>query len=89
MTYEVRDGQFACFQKTSQAGKIYYNGNVRIDGKNYNVSIFEKVSVKGDKFLSGVIDEWKTQPKFNQEVKQEEVKQDDFSSDFLDDDIPF
>lgn len=89
MTYQAKDGQFACFQKTSQAGKTYYAGSVRINDKNYNVSIFEKVSVKGDKFLSGIIDEWKTQPKFKQEVKQEEVKQGDFETDFLDDDIPF
>jgi hypothetical protein len=86
MVYEAKDGQFACFQKKSKAGKIYYSGAVRINDKNFNISIFEKVTVKGDKFLSGIIDECKTQSR--QEVK--EVKQeDDFTSDFLDDDISF
>lgn len=84
MAFEQKEGNFACFQKTSKAGSLYYNGKVVLQGKEYSVSIFEKVSKKGDKYLSGIIEEPK-QPQTQKEVKKIYA----FKEDFLDDDIPF
>ena len=80
--YEKKDGQFACFMKKSKAGKIYFNGDVKLYGKDYWVSVFEKVTVKGDRYLSGVIEEKKGQQK---PVEQDEKENDEW----IEDPIPF
>lgn len=84
-TYEQKYGKVTCFQKTSKNGKIYYSGSLKLNEKNFNVAIFEKVTVKGDKFLSVIVDEWKKKEE-NKEQKPVEEKN---SFDFFDDDIPF
>lgn len=88
MAFEQKEGNFACFQKTSKAGGQYYNGNVTLNGKTFNVSIFEKVSKRGDKYLSGIIDERTQQPTIEQ-APATAKKVDSFEDDFLNDDIPF
>jgi hypothetical protein len=86
MAFEQKEGNFACFQKTSKAGGQYFNGKVVLQGKEYSVSIFEKVSKRGDKYLSGIIDE----PRGQQETQSPTVKKvDSFNEDFLNDEIPF
>ena len=96
MAYEQREGNFTCFQKTSKAGGLYYNGKVVLQGKEYNISIFEKTTVRGDKYLSGIIDEQKSfsatqtvSREVNKAEPNESKKEDSFSSDFLDNEIPF
>lgn len=92
MAFEQKEGCFACFSKKSKAGAEYFNGTVTLKGKSYNVALFEKITKNGDKYFSGIIDEQKsfsaTQPE-PQPKKEEPKKQDAFSTDFLDDDIPF
>ena len=91
MAFEQKEGCFACFSKKSKAGAEYFNGTVTLNGKSYNVALFEKTTKNGDKYFSGIIDEQKsfsvTQPETPK--KEEPKKQDAFSADFLDDDIPF
>ena len=96
MAYEQKEGNFACFSKTSKAGGQYFRGEVTIEGKQYNISIFEKTTSRGDKYLSGIIDEQKpfsaTQTVMQAVTKTESnepKKEDSFNSDFLDDEIPF
>lgn len=87
MAFEQKDGNFACFLKTSKAGGQYFNGKVVLQGKEYSISIFEKVSRKGDKYLSGIIDE---QTRGQQETPAPAIKKvDSFNEDFLNDEIPF
>lgn len=83
MSYEQKNGQFVCFQKESKkTGRKYFNGETMLDGKAYWVSIFEKVSVKGDRYLSGVLEEKKTEPK---PIEQKEKENDDW----LNNEVPF
>lgn len=82
MNMENKDNNFVAFEKRSKANKKYFNGEVRIDGKLYWVSIFEKVSVKGDKYLSGVLNEKGV-------VEKPVEKQEQQNDEWINDDIPF
>lgn len=53
---EKKNGEFACFKKTSQKGTTYFNGTLTLDGKEYWISIFNKHSQKGEQFLSGMVE---------------------------------
>ena len=56
MTYEKKNGEFACFKKQSKKGTNYFNGTLTLDGKEYWISIFNKHSQKGEQYLSGMVE---------------------------------
>lgn len=41
-TYEQKDGQVTCFQKTSKNGKIYYSGSLKLDEKTLMLLFLKK-----------------------------------------------
>jgi hypothetical protein len=67
---EKKNGEFACFKKTSKKGTTYFNGTLTLDGKEYWISVFNKHSQKGEQYLSGMVEP--KQPK-----KEEETPFDD------------
>lgn len=69
MTYEKKNGEFACFKKVGKKGTPYYNGTLTLDGKEYWVSIFSKKSQKGENYVSGIVEP--KQPKPEEPVEQE------------------
>lgn len=78
---EKEELNFACFERTSQGGKRYFNGEVKIGERGYWISIFENVSKKGDKYLSGILREKAVQKEM---PKQTTVQSND---DWIDDEI--
>ena len=65
---EKKDGEFAVFKKQGKSGKFYYNGSVKLGGKEYWVSVFENTDRNGSQYLSGNLKE--------KQPKQEEPKDD-------------
>jgi hypothetical protein len=68
MTYEKKNGEFACFKKQSKKGTPYFNGTLLLDGKEYWISIFNSHSQKGEQYLSGRVEPKQTKPEEPQEV---------------------
>ena len=62
---EKKNGEFACFKKTSKKGTTYFNGTLTLDGKEYWISVFNKHSQKGEQCLSGMVEP--KQPKKEEE----------------------
>lgn len=78
----LKENNFCAFERFSKDNKRYFSGEVRIDGKLYWISLFEKVTVKGDKFLSGVLNE--------KGVKEKPVeKQEQQVDEWVNDEVPF
>ena len=76
MTYEKKNGEFACFKKQSKKGTPYFNGTLTLDGKEYWVSIFNKHSQKGEQYLSGVVEPKKQKEElgtWEEETKEEPI----------------
>jgi len=69
---EKKNGEFACFKKTSKKGTNYFNGTLTLDGKEYWISIFNKHSQKGEQYLSGMVEPKK--PMNKEEITADQYK---------------
>jgi len=53
---EYKGGTFSCFKKQSKKGNIYFNGSLKLEGKEYWVSIFNSHTQDGKQYLSGIVE---------------------------------
>lgn len=88
---EKKNGEFACFKKTSQKGTVYFNGTLLLDGKEYWISIFNNKSQKGEQYLSGSVQPKQPKPEAEQPKEEETSGWDEPKEEKneFDDEIPF
>ena len=87
---EKKNGEFACFKKTSKKGTNYFNGTLTLDGKEYWISIFNKHSQKGEQYLSGIVEPKKPVSEEKTDITADQYKNaKDGSVSSFDDEIPW
>lgn len=88
MAFEQKDGQGSLFrnQKKEQDNHPDYTGSITINGQEYWLSSWLKVSAKGDKYMSLSAKPKDAQPQRLQSAPKQQVRG---TSADLDNDIPF
>lgn len=89
MAYEKKDGDVSLFanDKGGNDKRPDYKGTALIDGVEYEVALWNRVSQKGTSFLSGSIK--KAGDKKEQPKKEETKPALEGTTPFIDDEIPF